>query len=480
VPREGERSGAWVAVAGGEAEDGRVTPEIRWAQTIDGASIAYHDVGEGPTTLVLMNGWISHLEVYWDQPRYARFLGRFAKTMRVLTFDKRGVGMSERISRAPDLESRMDDIRAVLDAAGVERAAIFGWGTGAPSLALFFAATHPERTVAVITDGNILDKAAPGYPWGSTDEVHEQWKARLLEHWGTEAGSMDMVRVAFGTDPGHAPTEDGQFMTWLARFARFSATPTSYAAFVDMWRETDIRDVLSAVHVPAAVLYKTRTSDWGSKAQAEYVAERVPGAHVVPVEGSAPVLWIEDPEPLVTAVEKFLYSVKSEEDDLDRVLATVLFTDIVGSTHTAARVGDHAWKQLVERHHSTVRALLARYRGTELDTAGDGFYASFDGPARAVRCAQATVRAMHHAGLEIRAGLHTGEVEFIDGKPGGIAVAIGARIAGAANPSEVLVSQTVKDVVVGSGLAFDDRGEHNLKGVPGGWRLYAAPSPPVT
>ncbi len=455
-----------------------MTPEIRWARTIDGASIAYHDVGDGPVTLVLMNGWISHLEVYWDQPRYARFLRRFAKNMRVLTFDKRGVGMSERISRAPDLESRMDDIRAVMDAAGVERAAIFGWGTGAPCLALFFAATYPERTVAVITDGNILEKAAPGYPWGSTEEVHEQWKARLLEHWGTEAGSMDMVRVAFGTEPGQAPTEDPQFMSWLARFARFSATPTGYTAFVDMWRETDIRDVLSAVHVPTAVLYKTLTTDWGSKAQAEYLSRRVPGAQVVPVEGSAPVLWIEEPEPLVTAIERFLRTVKTEEEDLDRVLATVLFTDIVDSTKTAARLGDHAWKELVERHHATVRALLARYRGAELDTAGDGFYASFDGPARAVRCAQATVRAMRHAGLEIRAGLHTGEVQFIDGKPGGIAVAIGARIAGAANPSEVLVSQTVKDVVVGSGLAFDDRGERELKGVPGRWRLYAAASPP--
>lgn len=449
-------------------------PTIHWARTIDGASIAYHDIGDGPVTLVLMNGWISHLEVYWEQPRYVRFLRRFSRNMRVLTFDKRGVGMSERISQTPELESRMDDIRAVMDAAGVERAAIFGWGTGAPSLALFFAATHPERTVAVITDGNILERRVPGYAWNFTDEEYAEWKARLVARWGQEDASMDIVRFAFGTEPGDAPTDDAAFMAWLARFARFSATPTGLAAFEDMWHETDIRDVLSAVHVPTAVLYKNPTTEWGSKAQAEYLCERLPGAQLLRVAGSAPVLWIEDPDPLVTAIERFLGSVKTEEEEFDRVLATVLFTDIVSSTQTASHLGDHAWKMLVERHHAIVRALLARYRGTELDTAGDGFYASFDGPARAVRCAQATIRATRQTGLEIRAGLHTGEVEMIDGKPGGIAVSIGARIAAKAAPGEVLVSQTVKDVVVGSGLAFEDRGDHELKGVPGHWQLHAA------
>ncbi|MGN6170230.1 MAG: adenylate/guanylate cyclase domain-containing protein, partial [Solirubrobacteraceae bacterium] len=240
------------------------------------------------------------------------------------------------------------------------------------------------------------------------------------------------------------------------------------------WRETDIREVLSTVHVPTAVLYKQQAKEWGSKGQAEYLSARIPGSELLPVNGSAPVLWIEDPEPLVSAIERFLGSITSEEQEFDRVLATVLFTDIVRSTETAARIGDHAWKMLIQRHHATVRALLVRYRGTELDTAGDGFYASFDGPARAVRCAQAAIRALHPSGLDIRAGVHTGEVELIDGKPGGISVSIGARIASHAAPGEVLVSQTVKDVVVGSELDFDARGTHTLKGVPGDWALYAA------
>jgi class 3 adenylate cyclase/pimeloyl-ACP methyl ester carboxylesterase len=451
-----------------------MVPHTRWARTVDGASIAYHDIGDGPITLVLMNGWISHLEVYWEQPRYARFLRRFTSNMRVLTLDKRGVGMSERISQAPDLEGRMDDIRAVMDAAGVERAAMFGWGTGSPCLALFFAASYPDRTIAVITDGNILEKAVPGFPWGSTDEEHETAKARLVAHWGEQAGSMEMVRVAFGTKPGDAPTDDPEFMRWLARFARFSATPTGYETFVDMWHETDIRDVLSAIHVPAAVLYKQPAEGWGGRPQAEYLCERIPGAKLLAIEGSAPVLWIEEPEPLVSAIERFLASVRTEEQEFDRVLATVLFTDIVGSTEAAANLGDHAWKTLVERHHATVRALLHRYRGTELDTAGDGFYASFDGPARAVRCARSITEAMTRVGLRIRAGVHTGEVELIDGKPGGMAVNIGARIAAKADPDEVLVSQTVKDLVVGSGLKFEERGAHELKGVPGRWQLFAA------
>jgi class 3 adenylate cyclase/pimeloyl-ACP methyl ester carboxylesterase len=451
-----------------------MVPAIRWARTVDGASIAYHDVGDGPVTLVLMNGWISHLEVYWEQPRYVRFLRRFAEHLRVLTFDKRGTGMSDRISHTPDLEGRMDDIRAVMDAAGVERAAIFGWGTGAPSLALFFAATYPQRTVAVITDGNVLQKRVPGYAWGSDSQAHAESKARLLAHWGDIAGSRDIVSDAFGDAPGDAPADDAEFLNWLARFARFSVTPTSYAAFVDMWHETDIRDVLSAVQVPAVVLYKQPAKHWGSRAQAEYLAARVPGSELLPIDGSAPVLWIEDPEPLVSAIERFLGSVTTEEQEFDRVLATVLFTDVVKSTETAARIGDHAWKELIQRHHATVRALLTRYRGVELDTAGDGFYASFDGPARAVRCAQAAVRALRPLGLEIRAGVHTGEVELIDGRPGGIAVSIGARIASHAEAGEVLVSQTVKDVVVGSGLDFQPRGPRTLKGVPGSWTLYAA------
>ena len=446
-------------------------PKTRWARTVDGASIAYQDLGHGSVTLVVIHGWISHLEVYWEQPRFARFMRRLSRDLRVIQFDKRGMGMSDRITRAPDLETRMDDVRAVMDAAGVERAALLGWGTGGPSLALFFAATYPERTIAVCTDASILEKADSGYPWGVDEEEQDRTLAELVSTWG-DVDRMPMVGV--GDQPGDAPREDPAYVSWYAKFARFSATPTSYEAFDRMWYETDVRDVLGAVHAPAAVFYKRDGRGWGDQDNARYLAGLIPAAELVAVDGSAPVLWMEDPEPLVSAIEAFIASVRVQEGEFDRVLATVLFTDIVGSTNTASNLGDHAWKQLVERHHAIVRALLARYRGEELDSAGDGFYASFDGPARAVRCAQAIVKAMHHIGVEIRAGLHTGEVEIINGKPGGIAVSIGARIAAKAQPSEVLVSQTVKDVVVGSGLKFEDRGTHQLKGVPGNWQLHAA------
>lgn len=448
-------------------------PRTRWATTVDGASIAYQDVGEGPLALVVIHGWITHLEVSWEHPRFEQFMRRLSRGMRVLQFDKRGTGMSDRIIGAPDLETRMDDVRAVMDAAGVERAALFGWGTGGAALALFFAASHPERTIAVCSDGNIVEKPVPGYRWGVDEEESARLVADLTATWGEEDGLAEFLVSQFGTGEGaHRP--DAIDVAWFAKYARYSATPTSFAAFDRLWYETDIRGILHAVHAPAAVFYKTNTSDWGGLEQATYLAERLPSAELVGVPGWSPVVWIEDPEPFVSAIERFLASVQRQEEEFDRVLATVLFTDIVASTDRAVEAGDHAWKDIVERHHATVRSLLGRYRGTELDTAGDGFYASFDGPARAVRCAQAIVKAVHRLGLEVRAGLHTGEVEIIDGKPGGIAVNIGSRIAAKAAPSEVLVSQTVKDVVVGSGLAFEPRGIHTLKGIPGEWLLLSA------
>jgi class 3 adenylate cyclase/pimeloyl-ACP methyl ester carboxylesterase len=453
-----------------------MVPRTRWATTVDGASIAYQDAGEGPLALVVIHGWISHLEVYWEHPRFAQFMRRLSRNLRVLQFDKRGTGMSDRIIGAPDLETRVDDVRAVMDAAGVKRAALLGWGTGGAALALYFAATHPERTIAVCSDGDILERPAPGYRWGVDEEEQERIVGELAATWGGEEGLAEFLVSQFGTGEGaHRP--DAVDIAWFAKSARYSVTPTSFAAFDRLWYETDIRGILDTVHAPTAVFYKMQASDWGSYEQATYLAERLPSAELVGVDGWAPVIWIEEPEPFVSAIEGFLASVQTQEEEFNRVLVTVLFTDIVGSTDTASRVGDREWKQLAERHHVTVRGLLARYRGTELDTAGDGFYASFDGPARAVRCAQAMVKATRRLGLEIRAGLHTGEVEIIDGKPGGIAVNIGARIASNARPSEVLVSQTVKDVVAGSGLVFHDRGTHNLRGIPGVWHLHAAVNP---
>jgi class 3 adenylate cyclase/pimeloyl-ACP methyl ester carboxylesterase len=446
-------------------------PKTRWAQTVDGAQIAYQDFGSGPTTLVVIHGWISHLEVYWEQPRFVRFMRRLSAEMRVLHFDKRGSGMSDRFARVPDLETRMDDVRAVMDAAGVERAALLGWGLGGPPSALFFAATQPNRTMAVCTTPTILVRRVPGYGWGDDDVENERALEALVSAWGDEEQLGEFLRLGFENEPGDAP-DDPAFLEWCAKFARFSATPRAYEAFHRMWYETDIRDVLSAIQIPTLIVYKSGSRNWASHDHGAYLAEQIPGAKLVGVAGSSPVMWIEEPTPVVSAIEQFLASVSTEEADLDRVLGTVLFTDIVGSTEKAALIGDRSWKQLVERHHQIMRALLRRYRGNEIDTAGDGFFAAFDGPARAVRCAQALVEAVKPLGLEVRAGVHSGEIETIDGKIGGIAVNIGARVGSIAGPSQLLVSQTVKDLVAGSGLVFEDAGEHQLKGVPDRWRIY--------
>jgi class 3 adenylate cyclase len=444
-----------------------VIPKTRWAKTTDGAHIAYQDFGEGPVTLVVIDGWITHLEVFWEQPRFARFMQRLARGMRILQFDKRGTGMSDRFSQAPDLDARMDDVRAVMDAADVERAALLGWDDGGPPLAAFFAATHPERTVALCIDPHIHARWTPDYPFGETEDEFEQRISEWMAVWGEQ-------ELALGIEPPY----DEELASWDAKVSRFAATPGSMAAFSRMWFETDVRDILPAIRVPTLVLCKAGAEGkQAAQDNAARVAERIPGAQVAAIPGKVEVVWIEEPEPFVVAIETFLASVRQEEAELDRVLATLLFTDIVGSAERAATLGDRTWKELVEHHHSVVRALLARYRGKEVDTAGDGFFASFDGPARAVRCAAAILEAVKPLGLEVRAGVHTGEVETINDKVGGIAVAIGARVGAMAKPSEILVSQTVKDLVAGSGLVFEDRGEHELKGVPGDWRLYAVTSP---
>ncbi len=435
-------------------------PKTRWARTIDGATIAYQDFGEGDITLVVIHGWVSHLEVYWEQPRYVRFMRRLAEHMRILNFDKRGTGMSDRFGRPPDLEARMDDVRAVMEAAGVEMAAVFGWGTGGPPLAAVFTATNPDKTMALCIDPKIQERSTPDFPYGD-----DSWKDEMTDEW--LAGWGDHEEIS-GFDN---PPSDDEFRRWANKMFRFAATPTSYVAAFSFWWELDVRAVLPTIQVPTLVIAKTGSS-WASPAAAANVAARIPGARTASIEGEEGVVWVEEPETYVSAIEAFLDSVRQEEASFNRVLATVLFTDIVGSTEEAAELGDTAWKDLLERHHRTVRAMIARYRGTEIDTAGDGFLATFDGPARGVRCARAIVEEVRALGIEVRAGLHTGEVESMMGKVGGLAVHIGARVVALAGPSEVLVSQTVKDLVAGSGLTFEDRGEHELKGVPDRWRLY--------
>ena len=446
-------------------------PQTRWATTIDGACIAYQDLGSGPVTLVVIHGWISHLEVYWEQPLYVRFLRRLSRDMRVLVFDKRGVGMSDRVVGTPDLGALMDDVRAVMDAAGVEKAALLGWGCPGPGLAGVFAATYPNRCICLISSGSFHLRQEPDYPMRRSQEEFDEAQRPMLEKWGLRDDVEDFLRYGYGVEPDHPPFDDPAFRHWNAKLARFAATPASHEAFMKMWYETDVRPVLRSVQAPTLVLYCRGDAEDEEWAQLE--ATLVPAAQTQGVRGHENIIWIDDPERIVSAIEEFIASVRHEEAELDRMLATVLFTDIVCSTDKACEVGDARWKDLLERHDLTVRAILARYRGQEVTTTGDGFLATFDGPARAVKCAQGICEAVKPLGLAVRAGCHTGEIEVMGADVGGVAVHIGARVAALAAPSEVLVSSTVKDLVAGSGLRFEDRGKHELKGVPEPWRLYA-------
>jgi len=450
-------------------------PETRWARTVDGACIAYQDFGAGPSTLVYVCGWVSHVEVMWEFPAWARALRRLAKNMRVLHFDKRGVGMSDRLSTAPSLDVQMDDIRAVMDSAGVERAALDAEGYISPALAAFFAATHPERTEALWLDGPVHYAQDENYPWGESEAVWEEWVDTFCPTWGTDKNIVLQAHDMFGDSPENESLfGDPTFQRWLAKWSRYSATPNSVEKLDRMWRDTDIRPVLPTICVPTAVIAAPGCEP-EEAAAAEYVLARIPGS--IRIELVRESLHIPaNLERYVSALEAFIASARDEEAALERRLATVLFTDIVGSTDKACEVGDASWKELLGRHDAVVRAYLSRYRGQEVKTTGDGFLATFDGPARAVKCAQSICEGVRPLGLEVRAGCHTGEIDLMGSDVGGIAVHIGARVGALAGPSEVLVSSTVKDLVAGSGLVFADQGEHTLKGVSGDWHLYALES----
>jgi len=454
-------------------------PKTRWARTIDGASIAYQAFGHGNLDLLVVHSWCSHIEVFWEQPRFRRFMDRLSRNLRVIHLDKRGMGMSDRVIGAPDVGVLMDDLRAVMDAAGVERAVVFGWGASdAGPLAALFAATYPERTIALILDGALHRRKDADCPWGITDEEAAREDEDFAAVWGDDEYASEQVKMCYGERLEDAPHDDPQFCRWWSKMQRFSATPTGQASFSRMWFQTDIRPTLATIHVPTAVLCKTLAEsapdDYiDQRSWATFNLQHIPGARLIEIPGTAHVVWVEEPEPYVSALEEFVASVGDEEAELDRVLATVLFTDIVCSTKMAADLGDHEWKVLLDRHHSTVRSLLARYRGDEVKTLGDGFLATFDSPARAVHCAAGICQAVRPLGMEVRVGCHTGEIEVMDNDVGGLAVHIAARVAAKAKPSEVLVSSTVKDLVAGSALSFVDRGSHALKGVPGRWRLFA-------
>jgi len=446
-----------------------VVPETRYAKTADGVHIAYQVVGEGPIDLVFVMGWTSNIEAMWEEPSLARFLSRLASFSRLIIFDKRGVGLSDRVSEKdfPTFETRMDDIRAVMDAAGSERAVVFGVSEGGP-LSTLFTATYPDRVLGLVLFGTAARFGwAPDFPWGSTDEVWQQRMGEMDRSWGTREYAESVVR----TWGAPSRVDDDRLISWLAGYTRRAASPGAAMALSRMNREIDVRPVLSAIHVPTLVLARTEDPDFHVDSTRQ-MASAIPGARLVEFPGDDHFFWVGDQDGLLDEVEKSVKELRDEEAELDRVLATVLFTDIVGSTERAAQLGDRRWRELLEDHHLRIRALIGRFRGREVDTAGDGFLATFDGPIRAVRCALGARDAVREVGIEIRAGLHTGEVELAGEAVRGIAVHIGSRVAALAGPSEVLVSSTVKDLVAGSALAFEDGGEHTLKGVPGTWRVY--------
>ena len=445
-----------------------IQPDVRYARTADGVNIAYQVRGEGPVDLVYTLGMAGNFEIEFEARWGTHFLERLAAFSRVILFDKRGTGLSDRVPGAPDFDMRADDLRAVLDGAGSERAVLVG-NRGGGSLAAFFAATHPDRVLALVLYNSWARTAwAPDYPVGTSKDDLTAWRSEIAESWGT-------IRLAKRFLQSVAPSrsDDAEWIRWEARSLRHGASPAAALAFDEFEQAIDVRGVLQTVQAPTLVLSRSEAA----RARSVDLAERIPGARHVHVPGEDWMPYAGDVDHLLGEVERFVQSVHAEEATFERILTTVLFTDIVGSTETAARLGDRAWKSLLERHHAIIRAMIGRYRGVEVDTAGDGFFATFDGPARAVRCAQAIVEAVHPLGIAVRAGVHTGEVELIDSKVGGIAVAIGARLAGRAEPGEVLVSQTVKDLTVGSSLGYEDAGEHELKGVPGEWSLYRLMSP---
>ena len=438
-------------------------PETRYVRSGE-ISIAYQVVGEKAFDLIWVPGWISNVEQSWEVPEYAHFLHRLASFSRLILFDKRGTGLSDRVSndRLPTLEQRMDDVRAVLDAVGSERAAVCGASEGG-NLSILFAATHPERVHALVLQAVYAKRLwSPDYPWAPTREQRELDTQQIEREW---AGEMDVSTLA------PSAVEDPALMRRITTFFRRSASPGAAVALNRMNAQIDTRSVLHTIRVPTLVIQRAGDREVNA-AEERWIASQIPGAKYVELPGDDHLPWIGDSDRLLDEVEEFLTGIRRGPDP-DRILATVLFTDIVGSTERAATLGDGRWRELLAAHHAAVRDQLDRWHGQEIDTAGDGFLASFDGPARAIRCACAIRDHVRALGLEIRAGLHTGECERVGSKLEGLAVHTGARVAAVAGPGEVLVSQTVKDLVAGSGIEFEPRGVHVLKGVPGEWRLFS-------
>jgi class 3 adenylate cyclase/pimeloyl-ACP methyl ester carboxylesterase len=443
-----------------------MTPKTRYVKSGD-VHIAYQVVGDGPIDLVFVPGFVSHLELLWEDPEQARFYQRLASFCRLILFDKRGTGMSDRVTAIADLEQRMDDVRAVIDAVGSERIALMGVSEGGP-MSILFAATYPERTSALITYGTLVKGSwAEDYPWEPTRAEFEKWFEVISEEW------PDLPTI---TSRAPSRVDDEPFKQQWSRYLRMAASP---GAVIDLFRmnmEIDVRHILPAVHVPTLVLHRAEDRALPI-AVSQYLAARIPGARLVALKGIDHLWWIGDSDAIVDEVQDFLTGERRTPEP-DRVLATVMFTDIVGSTDHAVRLGDARWHDLIVAHDQLVKRLIEQFRGRAVRSTGDGYMATFDGPARAVRCARAISQAVRQLGINVRAGLHAGEIELIGDDIGGVAVHTAARVAAAAGTDEVLVSQTVRDLVSGSGLGFQDRGVHTLKGVPGEWRLYRAADEP--
>jgi class 3 adenylate cyclase len=437
--------------------------EIRYAWSHE-IALAYQVVGDGPVDLMYLQSNISNLEVNWENPALASFLTELAGLGGLVVVDRRGLGCSERFTPdgAPPIETLIDDVLAVIEAVGCERIALVATGD-CGFFACMLAASHPDRLGALV-----LINAAPTWqrsdetPWARTEADMEQSFRWCQENWGSGAWSRR-------ANPSVSSDRD---LRWFGRYERLAQSPGALYAEARRFADTDVRAVLPAIQVPTLVLHRSHNTEERVEA-GRYLAAHIPAARFVELAGQDHFPWLGDAAAVIREIHRFLTTVHAEEAALERVLATVLFTDIVGSTEKAAELGDRGWRELVERHDTTVRALLSRYRGQEVNTTGDGFFATFDGPARAVRCARVIADAVRPLGIEVRAGVHTGEIEMSARTIGGIAVNIGARVGARAGPSEVLVSQTVKDLVAGSGLAFQDRGLHELKGVPEQWRLFA-------
>jgi len=447
-------------------EDSGVEPETRYALSGD-VHIAYQVVGDGPFDLIFVPGFVTHMELQWRLPGMADFLRDLGSFSRLIRFDKRGTGMSDPVSGAPSLETRMDDVRAVMDAVGSRRAAFYGLSEGA-AMSILFAATYPERTAAlVVRSCSPRTMWAPDFPWGRREEAYRREVDQALQVFASRAEARKAVRAL-----GMQTEEEVEA---FVDYVRYGVSPGMLDALYRMNKEIDIRQVLSAVGVPTLVMHGSEDQIVPVEAGA-YTAQRIRAARFMQMPGVGHMTLQPYPR-MQDEIERFLTDVWQaggwEDAEPDRMLATVLFTDIVESTAKAIEVGDRHWRDLLERHNTLVRRELLRFRGREIDTAGDGFFATFDGPARAIRCACAVVDGMRELGLTIRAGLHTGECEMADGKVAGIAVHTGARVVTQAAADEVLVSNTVKDLVAGSGIGFADRGTHELKGIPGEWRLFA-------